>query len=565
MNRLAPALVLIGLVALLLASRQTAGAAELLVNGGFESGTSGWAWSDGTLTAVAGPVHGGSAAARFSADAQPSVQTVYQVRDLAPGQTYQLSGWIVVNDPSIHEVRLIIDWLDSGGSLAGFEYSISSLEHEIPGFRYLSTSVVTAPQEARSARVSVRVRATSDFNIYLDDFSFDGPLVTPPPSAAPSPTATLNPTLAPTPPPTATTTTPTTTIAPAPTSPMTPLPSTPVAPTKTPTPAPVPTPGGTSSPVPFPNPTVTPGVPPPSAPTPTASTTATPFPTESPVIEPTVFAQLANGGFEETRDDGSPYAWRKFGGLVEVVTTYSHQGSTSVRFSSSTTSTKWVHQTIAVNGSEYYEASGYALKNDPDVADVFLRVSFYVSDDGLGPAIATADSLETLSDDNPNFRRLSTGAVQTPPNARTARLRLMLRPSSDAPAEAYFDAMSFVRVPEPIDVLTGLPPSPNTTSHTAAEKPTLTNASSAGGANETDHRARTGARATPVLPAALAATFTPARLANVGPSSASTGIDSPNASRDDNDWLILLAIALPAIGLATVGARELHRTFTEKQ
>jgi hypothetical protein len=508
MNRFVPALALIGLVALLLASRQTTDGAELLVNGGFESGTSGWSWNINRieLTTVASPIRSGSSAGHVLGYAFESSQRIQQRIAVEPGANYTFSGWILADDPNIDSITIRIAWHTDSDSPISFVQQPEPLIGQHASFRPVSTPLATAPPNSGYAQVEVRVQRSGAFDIYLDDFSFDGPLVTPPPSAVPSPSATL----APTPVPTATdATTPATTIAPTP--------------------------------------------------------TATPQPTASPVIEPSVFEQLTNGGFEETRDDGSPYAWRKFGGAFEMVTTYSYQGSTSVRFSSNTTSTKWLHQTIAVSGAEYYEASGYALKYDPNVRDVFLRLSFYTSDDGLGPAIDTADSLETLSSDDPNFRRLSTGAMQTPPDARTARLRLMLRPSSNAPAEAYFDGVSFVRVPEPIDMLTDPSPAPGTTTDADAGRPTQTSTSSLRGAEEGDDGAGTGTSATPAPPVALAADSTPASLANVGPSSAPATIGSPDTGHNDRDWLIVLALALPAIGLATVGFRELHRSLTKRQ
>ncbi|MFQ5472337.1 MAG: hypothetical protein ACE5FA_05565 [Dehalococcoidia bacterium] len=236
-----------------------------------------------------------------------------------------------------------------------------------------------------------------------------------------------------------------------------------------------------------------------------------------------------------------------------------------MRFSSNTTSTKWVHQTVAVEGGEYYEASGYALKNDPNVRDAFLRVSFYSSDDGLGSAIAAADSLETLSDDDPNFRRLSTAPVQTPPDARTARLRLMLRPWSDANAEVYFDGLSFVRVPEPLDAVTSPSPHPGATTPVATETPAHTSASPISSADPARAGVEIAISETYVPAVALAAGSTPARLANVGPSFAPTGFGSLEQSRSDRVWLVAVALALPVVGLASVGAWELHRAFAKKE
>jgi len=496
MNRIAPALALLGLVALLLASRQTADGAELLVNGGFESGTSGWSWDINQidLTTVASPIRSGSSAGHVLGDDSLSSQRTQQRIAVQAGATYSFSGWILADDPNIDSIAIKIAWHNHSESLISIVPQPEPLMGRHPSFRQVSISPVTAPTNADHAQVQVKVQRSGAFDIYLDDFSLDGPLVTPQPSAAPSPAVTPGPTLAPTP--------------------------TPAAPRPSPTPQ----------------------------------------PKASPVIEPLVFAQLTNGGFEETRADGSPYAWHRFGGAVEVVRTHNYQGSTSVRFISGTTSTKWLHQTVAVRSGEYYEASGYALKDDLHVSAVFLRVSFYSTDDGLGTAIDTADSLETLSTNDRSFRRLSTGPVQAPPTARTARLRLMLRPSSNSPAEAYFDEMSFIRVQEPIDTLAGPSSPPSTTRD--LERLSQNRSAPFG---DVDDRAGIGASTTPAPLVALAADSTPVSLANVGPSSAPTQIGSADTGRGDIDWLIALALVLPAIGLATVGVFELRRTFTKSK
>ena len=36
------------------------------------------------------------------------------------------------------------------------------------------------------------------------------------------------------------------------------------------------------------------------------------------IAEPTLFPALVNGGFEDVREDGTPYGWRKIGGEVSA-------------------------------------------------------------------------------------------------------------------------------------------------------------------------------------------------------------------------------------------------------
>ena len=73
--------------ALLFAGWQAASGDELLVNGGFEAGTTGWGAPYGDLTTVSAPVHTGSASGRLVGDSV-QVQLVHQWVDVAPEQPY---------------------------------------------------------------------------------------------------------------------------------------------------------------------------------------------------------------------------------------------------------------------------------------------------------------------------------------------------------------------------------------------------------------------------------------------------------------------------------------------
>jgi hypothetical protein len=240
-------------------------------------------------------------------------------------------------------------------------------------------------------------------------------------------------------------------------------------PTPTPTPTPAPTP---TSPAATPTPSPTPAL---ASPTPVGTAVAprpTPTPpplpgraTPSPTAvdsEPEVFPSLVNGGFEEGRADGTPYGWSKFGGTLGRAPRPRYEGSYSASLESTTKATKWAFQTVRVQGGQFYQLSAYVLKDDPNVAAAWLRVSWYASTDGSGQALAQHDSTLELADDAPTFRLLSTGPVQAPPEARSARVRLMLRPRSEARAVAYFDAVSFLPVPPPSPTAVGpgqpLPP-----------------------------------------------------------------------------------------------------------
>jgi hypothetical protein len=164
-----------------------------------------------------------------------------------------------------------------------------------------------------------------------------------------------------------------------------------------------------------------------------------------------------NGGFEEADDEGKPLGWRKYGGALGRISVASQEGQYAAAFTSQTTSTKWVFQTVAVQGGEAYVLSGYALKDDVNVNAAYLRVSWYASPDGSGGAIDIVDSTTRLADDAPYFRFLTTDPVLAPVEAATAKVRLMLDPVSESEGRVYFDAISFEETTMPPPTQTPVP------------------------------------------------------------------------------------------------------------
>ncbi|MDO8616188.1 MAG: hypothetical protein Q7T33_10725 [Dehalococcoidia bacterium] len=412
------------LILLTLLAGGRAGGYELLANGGFEDGVTGWSTTAGTLDSITDPVHGGARAAQFNSAQQPASQQVYQWPLVQGGQAYELSGWVLLPDAAIDRVFLRISWFDAGGSLVSGEDSLP-LSGINPSYRFLTTGPLTAPDAARSARVAAVVITTGASLLYLDEFSLQGLAPLPVATASPLPPASATPSL-----------TPAATASPD----ATPSATRTATPSATPTATPTASPTSTSTPTPAHTPTHTPT----AAPTPAPALTQTPPPTSTPPPsqEPAAFPALANGGFEELREDGTPYGWRKVGGAITADQAVRFEGQYSLALTSATASTKWAYQTVAVQGGDYYRATAQALAGGPGGA-VFLRISWYESDDGSGEAIDTADSTDVLQAGDPAFRLLTTGPIQAPAGARSARVRLMLRPASADQAVAYFDAVAF--------------------------------------------------------------------------------------------------------------------------
>jgi len=232
--------------------------------------------------------------------------------------------------------------------------------------------------------------------------------------------------------------------------------------------------------------------------------------------------------------------WRKVGGEMARTAEVHAEGAYGLAFSSTTPSTKWLYQTVAVDGGAYYELRAQGWKSDPGAAGVFLRLSWYESDDGSGEAIASVDSTEALEADWPGFRPLTTGPAQAPAEARTVKVRLMLRPASGAAASAYFDAASFVR--------TGPPSGPTAAPRDAAAVEPV--------ANPEQEPIATAS-------AVLAAASTPQGLANVRAVPRQEP-RSPAGGGRSYGWLALLAAGVPAAALVFAAGYETGRRLAGK-
>ena len=207
---------------------------------------------------------------------------------------------------------------------------------------------------------------------------------------------------------------------------------------------------------------------PPASPTADSSTvtltpTRTATPTKTPAATPdTYVGELRNGDFETASADGSLIAWDHYGGSMSVATRPVHTGVQSARLESNSDSTKWLYQPVVVDPGGTYAFGAWVYDDDPAVASAYLRVSWYASSDGSGSALDSSDSTTRLGTPDARFHSLTTGSVTSPPDARSARLRVMLAPVSSAPAAIYVDDASFARAAP----ATSTPEAPPTTAAT---------------------------------------------------------------------------------------------------
>ena len=162
---------------------------------------------------------------------------------------------------------------------------------------------------------------------------------------------------------------------------------------------------------------------------------------------------LLNGDFEAA--DGLA-GWHKRGGEASVETT--DVGSRVAVLVSQTTATKWLYQTAPVSPGGWYEARARLQPGGAAEAG-FVRVAWYASADGSGRQIATADSPPAAPGASAPVE-LATGALQAPSSARSAQVRLALRPAGAGRATLIADDAWFDTAPAPTPTAT---PSPTPT------------------------------------------------------------------------------------------------------
>jgi hypothetical protein len=170
---------------LILASQGALGSTNLLTNGGFEDGTTGWTkfLADVIFVTVTDPVHSGEWAASLNRKHVPGEIWIYQNVDVVAGTTYTLTGWAYNNEPSFLQVCLRIKWLNSQYP----DVESSCLDGLAAYYRPITVSSATAPPDATTARI-MAVAEIADPNppnpVYFDALSLTSNI---PPTPTPIP------------------------------------------------------------------------------------------------------------------------------------------------------------------------------------------------------------------------------------------------------------------------------------------------------------------------------------------------------------------------------------------
>lgn len=197
-------------------------------------------------------------------------------------------------------------------------------------------------------------------------------------------------------------------------------------------------------------PAVTPTVQPSPEPTPTATPRATATPrtsatpartaTPSPPAMP-IGPELRNASFE----DGDA-GWKASRGWVDA------GPGGSLLLHADGASTAWMEQAVTVTPGRWYEASAL-LAPVEGVRAGWVRVAWYASTDASGSQMATDDS-EVVGGNGlaivvASGTTVSTGAVQAPAGARSAKVRVLVQPSSGSGAALAVDDVTFEETAPP--------------------------------------------------------------------------------------------------------------------
>ena len=102
---------------LILSLMPSYGDTNVLTNPGFESGTTGWSGRSCSISTVSSPVYNGSQSGR-AYNRHDFWQGIKQdmIGKMVPGETYQISGWVRISDPTSRTVKETFEQRDGNGT-----------------------------------------------------------------------------------------------------------------------------------------------------------------------------------------------------------------------------------------------------------------------------------------------------------------------------------------------------------------------------------------------------------------------------------------------------------------
>ena len=196
--------------AIFLYSSKVALAQNLLQNPGFEDGINNWSFTPSTATFSATPSfrHGGDYGAIITKENASSWAYFSQRVAIEADRYYQFSGWVLLNDNAITNVKLRFYWLDASEAKISPTPVEIELREKNSSFQFLQTEPTLSPQNAQFVEVQGYVYLNQKNppnpaifdDLVFEEVSLPSPTSTPEPTNTPTPTSPpANPTSTPTP------------------------------------------------------------------------------------------------------------------------------------------------------------------------------------------------------------------------------------------------------------------------------------------------------------------------------------------------------------------------------
>jgi len=157
---------------------------------------------------------------------------------------------------------------------------------------------------------------------------------------------------------------------------------------------------------------------------------------------------LTNNGFEDLDNEGKLIDWKVKNSkiILSQSSDIKKSGQYAAKVETTANPTNYIFQVSEINSSNKYYAEAYGLKISGGA--VFLRVAWYATIDGGGSQISTVDSEEVISNSTA-FAHILTGTLTPPLSAKSAAVRLAIKPNADGSGVAFFDEVGFYQGESP--------------------------------------------------------------------------------------------------------------------
>ena len=233
----------------------------------------------------------------------------------------------------------------------------------------------------------------------------------------------------------------------------------------------------------------------------------------------------------------------KVGGEIAASDAAALDGGLGLELTSRTTSTKWAYQAVAAR-SQAPTTRPPPGPCPPPAPRPSCACPGTHPPTVPASSVADDDSPETTANDGA-FHYLTTGAVQAPAGVHSVRVRLLLRPASEANAEAAFDDVAFDRTEPPA----GDSVPARTVSPAQAAKAASDDAADAASADDP----ASGPGADPSRPLASLANVRPAPVVLAESQSPDAG-----GGFSWHDALLAALIGVPLAGIGGIFAQDLY-------